>query len=407
MHLSSRYHFLTSLFLVAFPQVPLVQSATHIENARRATVTLQETWYNGNSGLYNSTGWWNSANAITTLADMSSVDPDVLDRTTEQIFKNSFNQAQKENLGVLKVNATYECDAIEDDCPTDTPKLYSSKGWLNGYYDDEAWWALAWITVWDNTKDDVYLEAASDIFEDMVSTGANASCGGIWWNKDHTAVNSIANTLFISVAAHLANRKPNGAYYLAWAKKQWAWFLNSGLINSDNNINDGLDLATCKNNNDTIWTYNQGVILGAAVELDKADPSSGQYIPKAQSIANAALSNSQLVDSNGVLHDINEPNLGSSGPNFKGIFVRNLGILNQKVRDSNYETFIQKQADSIWASARGDNDQLGPVWSGPTYADLTNAATHSSAMDALVAASTLQEGVGGYIGAFRRDLREY
>lgn len=35
--------------------------------------------------------------------------------------------------------------------------------------------------------------------------------------------------------------------YLDWANKEWAWFNSSGLINSQNLINDGL-LSTCKNN---------------------------------------------------------------------------------------------------------------------------------------------------------------
>lgn len=240
--------------LSAFSLAGLVVSDSHMENARSATQTLQETWYNGQTGLYNSTGWWNSANAITVLADMTSVDPNVLDRTTSSIFKNTFNQAQQNNLGVSKYNATHECDGIEHDCPDQDPQVFSSKGWLNGYYDDEAWWALAWITVWDFTKDDAYLEASTDIFNDMVSTGLNATCGGIWWDKRHTQVNAIANALFISVAAHLANRKPNGDYYLAWAKKHWTWFLNSGLINLKGNINDGLDLDTCKNAMDAVWT---------------------------------------------------------------------------------------------------------------------------------------------------------
>lgn len=167
---------------VAFAMLQLgVDAATHMELARSAAVVLQESWYNGNTGLYNSTGWWNSANAITTLADMTAVDPNILDRTSHQIFNNSFNRAQQSNLGVLKFNATHECDGIGDDCPKQQTKVYSTQGWLNNYFDDEGWWALAWIGVWDVTQDDHYLDAATDIFNDMVSNGLNGTCGGIWY----------------------------------------------------------------------------------------------------------------------------------------------------------------------------------------------------------------------------------
>ena len=80
-------------------------------------------------------------------------------------------------------------------------------------------------------------------------TGANRECR---WDKSHTYVNAIANELFLDVAAHLANRASNKAYYLATAQSQWIWFKNSGMINAQNNINDGLDSTTCKNNGGTV-----------------------------------------------------------------------------------------------------------------------------------------------------------
>jgi hypothetical protein len=246
-------HSLTTA-LLALSTLPLATyGETHMDHARAATVTLQETWYNGQTGLYNSTAWWNCANAITTLADMSAVDPNVLDRTTNGIFRNTYNQAQKKNLNVYKYDAMHECDGIHHRCPNASPHTYSPKGYLNSYFDDEGWWALAWIAVWDKTKDDAYLNAATFIFDDIVAHATNATCGGIWWNRKHTQVNAIAAELFISVAAHLANRKPNGAYYLKWAKKMYNWFLKSGLINLKGNINDSLDLKTCKNPLNAVW----------------------------------------------------------------------------------------------------------------------------------------------------------
>jgi hypothetical protein len=124
-------------------------------------------------------------------------------------------------------------------------------------------------------------------------------------------------------------------FYLSIAESQWNWFQQSGMINSKSLINDGLTSA-CKNNNGTVWSYNQGVILGALVELNKASPNT-TYISTAKSIATAAIKD--LSDSNGVLHDPCEPNCGADGSQFKGIFMRNLQILQAASPDNGYLSF--------------------------------------------------------------------
>lgn len=106
--------------------------------------------------------------------------------------------------------------------------------------------------MYDVTGNQEYLRTAESIFSDMEG-GMTTPCGGIWWDKAHTYVNSIANELFLDVAAHLANRASNKAYYLDVAEKQWTWFKNSGLINAQHTINDGLNDTTCKNNGETVW----------------------------------------------------------------------------------------------------------------------------------------------------------
>jgi predicted alpha-1,6-mannanase (GH76 family) len=110
------------------------------------------------------------------------------------------------------------------------------------------------IAVYDVTGDRKYLQTAQSIFDDMDKAYGTTPCGGLWWDKAHTYVNAIANELYIDVAAHLANRASQyrSAYYLDKATTAWKWFQNSGLINSDSNINDGLD-SSCKNNGGTVW----------------------------------------------------------------------------------------------------------------------------------------------------------
>jgi len=118
----------------------------------KAVAALQK-WYTPATGIYSSTGWWNSANAITTLANYSRVA-----KTKEflPVFANTLEKAQTGPDGAV--------------------------GFLNKYYDDEGWWALAWIDVYDLTGEEKYLRQARAIFKDMQLGWENEACGGVWWS---------------------------------------------------------------------------------------------------------------------------------------------------------------------------------------------------------------------------------
>ncbi len=225
---------------------------------------------------------------------------------------------------------------------------------------------------------------SEEIFSNMAGGWDDTCGGGIWWSKDNRYKNAIANELFLSVAANLANLtqdKQKRAMYLDWAQREWKWFAASGMINAENLVNDGLDSA-CHNNHRTTWTYNQGVVLGGLSALAKAsgDP---KPIQVAQSIASAAIS--KLTDQDGILHDPCEPSrCGNDAVQFKGIFARNLATLDLVAPEPRFRTFLQTNAESIWRNRDSDN-RFGVVWSGPS--DVKNAATQVSALDALLAAA--------------------
>jgi len=336
-------------------------SHTYLMEAAAGINTLQ-SFYTPSSGLYQTTAWWNSANAITVVAKFSKISGSKL---YLPVLQNTYMQAQK---------------------------LYY--GFLNHFYDDEGWWALAWIDAYEVTNDLQYLSVAQSIFEDMAAGWDGATCGGgIWWNKDRKYKNAIANELFLSVATQLANHMADPAqkiHYLTWAQMEWQWFSQSGMINQNHLINDGLnssDPSHCVNNGQAVWSYNQGVILGGLVQLSKADPTNTTLLPAAKQIADAALLH--LTDASGVLHDQGEANGGPTGGGvqFKGIFVRNLINLDEVIPQPSYSSFFMINADSVWSKARGANDQFGQVWSGP-YSG-ASAGTQSSALDALIAAAQL------------------
>jgi predicted alpha-1,6-mannanase (GH76 family) len=338
---------------------------SQLERATDGIKTLQ-SWYSSPTGLYQTTGWWNSANAVTVLADYARVS-----KSTQynSVFANSLAAAQNSSTGF--------------------------PGFINKYYDDEGWWALAWIDVYDLTGDPQYLSMAKSIFTDMATGWDNVCGGGIWWSKDRQYKNAIANELFLSVASHLTNRdSANKSVYLDWANKEWTWFLQSGMINARNLINDGLTISTaqdgtktCTNNGKQTWSYNQGVVLGGLAELSKANTDAS--LPQtAQTIATAAITS--MVDSNGVMHDPCEANCGADGVQFKGIFVRNLVALDRAYPQAAYKSFITANANSIWDHSQGTNYQFGQVWSGPF--DAGQAGSQSSALDAIVAAAIVESG---------------
>ena len=130
------------------------------------------------------------------------------------------------------------------------------------------------------------------------------------------------------------------------------------------------------------WSYNQGVILGGLVELNTA-ASNTTYLSTATSIALAAIT--ALTDSNHILHDACEPDCAPDGTQFKGIFIRNLQKLQAVAPQDEYVEVIQACANSIWSNDRNNASQLSVDWAGP-FISPANASTHSSAMDALVAA---------------------
>lgn len=120
------------------------------------------------------------------------------------------------------------------------------------------------------------------------------------------------------MAASLANRASESDSYLSIAREQWDWFKGSGMINDNNLINDGLDIqpdGSCTNNGDTLWSYNQGVVLGGLVELFIATGDS-EYSSKASLIAEAAI---EALSEDDILHESCEPNdCGADGSQFKG-----------------------------------------------------------------------------------------
>ncbi|KAB8239085.1 hypothetical protein ETB97_004962 [Aspergillus alliaceus] len=361
--------------------VSCVAADTAVSRAETALTTLQ-TWYNPSTGIWNTCGWWNGANCMTVLADLALVDDsESVNETVKGVFANTFNVGPVSNPFPDRNNDSYYSTAAQRKA-----RSVDASQWLDGSYDDDAWWALAWIAAYDVTGIQDYLDLAIGIFEHL-SQAWPSKCGngGIDSDFTHVYVNAVTNELFFSLAAHLANRASNPDVYIDWARRQWKWFKDSGMINSNNTINDGLT-NDCKNNGGTIWSYNQAIVLGGLAELHRAAKNESD-LDAAAKIAKASIA--YLADSNDVIHESCEPdNCDSNETQFKGIFIRNLRLLHSVAPNDTYAKVINASANSIWQNDRNDQNQFGVNWTGP--ATQVNASTHSSAMDALVAAIDLK-----------------
>jgi predicted alpha-1,6-mannanase (GH76 family) len=164
------------------------------------------------------------------------------------------------------------------------------------------------------------------------------------------------------------------------------------MINNSDLVNDGLD-DNCANNAGVTWTYNQGVILAGLAQLYQAtrNPS---LLTRAERMARAAIG--QLTVG-GVLAEPCEftacaAQLDNNTRAFKGIFVRDLKILADTARTTEFNAFFQKQARSITVRDTDSDRQHGMFWAGPV-ADVSSASQDSAA-DALVAALNLPAGPG-------------
>jgi predicted alpha-1,6-mannanase (GH76 family) len=332
------------LMSVSFAATPV--ATVNNANTRAAIAMAQlHSWYN--PATYNTAGWWQSANALGATID--------------------YMQETGSRAYLSDVQSFYAAHS-------------SNNFIINKYYDDEGWWALTWIKAYKLTGNVAYLNTAKAIFTNMTG-GWDTTCGGgLWWTSGKTYKNAIPNELFLDIAAQLHNSTPNDTTYANWANKEWTWFSSSGLINASNQINDGLTSA-CLNNNQTTWTYNQGVILDGLVNLYSITKNA-TLLTTANNIANATINSSTLSPSS-ILTEPCEPKAtcGSDNAMFKGIFMQNLNVLYKQTSNSAYQAYMAKNANSLWTNDRSNGNEFGLHWAGPF--DSADAVRQASALDLL------------------------
>jgi predicted alpha-1,6-mannanase (GH76 family) len=320
------------------------------------------------SGWWEKAGWWNSANLLTCVVRYAELSKDTsLHAVIDDIFEKSKTVHQ-----------------VASD--KNTPVI--STHYINDFYDDEAWWALAWIEAYKVTGKQKYLDMAESIFKDLTTGWSDLFGGGSFWKKNPLQYkNAIANNLFGLTAARLykETQKEN---YLEWLTQEIEWMSTTGMINADTYyVEDGLKDDGTPNRGQH-YTYNQGVALAVLTEAFNITGNPA-YLLTAESIADATIDKGPFTTENGILKERNK-NIAASndGVQFKGVFIRHLAFLNSVSPKASYKDFIlDNAAANLKLNFDKEEHRFGCYWYGPYVA--YNIAAHSCGMECLLEAWAL------------------
>ncbi|TGE04958.1 glycosyl hydrolase [Hymenobacter fodinae] len=260
--------------------------------------------------------WW-QAHGIDVLLD-------AYQRTTSQDYLTKLQQLQQ---GAKKKNGnTY----------------------LNNFYDDMAWHALANLRAYQVTKDPSYKATAQLLWADLKTGWNTTQGGGIAWRKsqlDYKNTPANAPVAILAARLYMLDRNPDD---LAWATKIYDWQKKTLVDPTTGAVWDGVNRqGNGQTDKDWRFSYNQGVFLGAGLELYRATQQS-TYLDDANRTAGYVLNDSQLSPG-GILRDEG----GGDGGLFKGVLVRYLSLLatepavNEATR-AKYIAFLKFNGESLY-----------------------------------------------------------
>jgi Glycosyl hydrolase family 76 len=209
------------------------------------------------------------------------------------------------------------------------------------FYDDNAWLGLALVRHHELTGNPELLRLAQRVFSFLTSGWSTDATwqfrGGIRWKEStgNRSRNACANGPIGELAARL-HQKSGDTIYLDWSVRIYEW-AQEALRGADGLYVDRI--APDGARTPTIWSYNQGSMIGAGVLLAREtdDPS---FLEHAVETAGA------YVDS----RDVAE--LMTQDPAFNAVLFRNLLVLDRVRPDDRYRSLAAQYSSAMWESKR-------------------------------------------------------
>lgn len=244
-------------------------------------------------------------------------------------------------------------------------RVRNGNTYLNEFYDDMEWHALACLRAFELTQNPAYKATAALLWAD-IKGGWNPALGGISWKKSQRDYrNTPANAPAAILAARLyqLDRNPDD---LQWAQRIYQWQKDNLVDPATGTVWDGVNrLGDGQVDRNWKFSYCQGVYVGAGLALYRAT-GQASYLQDATRTASTTVNDSQLAPG-GILKDEG----GGDGGLFKGILVRYLALL---VRESatppaartSYANFLKNNGQALWQrGTRRPQVLFGTAWTSP------------------------------------------
>ena len=258
---------------------------------------------------------------------------------------------------------------------------------LNEYYDDMLWNALAALRAYDATGDPKWLTTAQQLWDDIKPGWNDTMGGGIAWRKGQPYYkNTPANGPAIILAARMYQHF-NRPADLDWAKRIYDWQLKTLVDPNTGFVYDGINRQN-DGKIDLTWrfTYNQGLLIGAGLEMFRATKTT-TYLNDAIKTANYTLADPDLAGSGLLKAEGN-----GDGGLFKAVMVRYLTLLATEptvpaANRERYINFLKFNAETLWRTGtQKPTVVFGPNWaSRPTdgKTDLTTQLSGATLLEAM------------------------
>ena len=252
---------------------------------------------------------------------------------------------------------------------------------FNDYFDDMLWYALATLRLHRATGEPAYRDAAAAIWRHVIEHGWNDHLGpSLAWRKQQLDYkNTPANGPLVILSCRLADLLDDQPY-LDYARRSFAWLTETLVDPVTGFVEDGINREQ-DGRIDTQWrfTYNQGLYVGAAVELARTADDPDALIKTGTRTAVTAI---DALAPDGVFPDEGDGDAGL----FKGIFYRYLGLLLERLGDGSAEAtrlrrFVIGSTDALIESTDGGTRLAGNDWRTP----LAGKIKYSTQLSAIMA----------------------